>query len=212
MGLTTANRDHGQDLTIAYNRVRDYAGSDISDVAAVLGSGTRYAREIVGLLVHTGLLVEDADGLQIANDTEDVVHWVEAQRQNAPEPKLESNQIKHPCRCGCGFNTNHPGSTYLPGHDARHAGHVARAMGDPGLSDEQRSKLLEGLPSQALQAKAIDLAMRWATKAEAKGKTRTITATGSAKKGRWTYPTRTWSDGVTERNAKRDGSGEWVTV
>lgn len=36
-------------------------------------------------------------------------------------------------------------------------------------------------------------------------------ATGTVRIGRWTYPLRT-QDGVTERNAKRDGSGEWVDV
>src|SRR5215212_1459355 len=54
------------------------------------------------------------------------------------------------CRCGCGEQVGR-GALYRPGHDARHASQVGRAMMAAGAEDPV---LLAELPSEALRAKA----------------------------------------------------------
>ncbi|QDH48957.1 hypothetical protein KDI96_gp52 [Arthrobacter phage Gisselle] len=166
------------------------------------------------------------------------------------------------CNCGCGEATSSSKTMYKPGHDARHAGNVARAMA-ADYNDAGNDEKLEALPSANLKHKARMMAARLvekaATKAERAAKTReartsipedrktaTETTTGLAavvaaeeaahaeetateipepmfedetpaykeispvKVGRWEYPARQNHFGKTERNAKRDGSGEWI--
>ena len=65
------------------------------------------------------------------------------------------------CTCGCGEQIS-PTAAYRPGHDARHAGFVARAI----AADPKEAKtLLLALPSPALRAKAQRAADRLAAKA-----------------------------------------------
>lgn len=60
------------------------------------------------------------------------------------------------CTCGCGEQIG-PKATYRPGHDARHAGAVARAI----AADPKQEKTLPlALPSPALRAKAQRAAAR----------------------------------------------------
>ncbi|MGW9168705.1 hypothetical protein [Agromyces sp. NPDC055658] len=54
------------------------------------------------------------------------------------------------CLCGCG-GTVSTKANYKPGHDARHAGTVARAIVE---NPKQAKALLATLPSDALRAKA----------------------------------------------------------
>lgn len=140
------------------------------------------------------------------------------------------------CRCGCKARTQNSSSVYLPGHDARHAGQVARAAaarviettptGRPltfaVIDDED---MLDGL-SPALKAKATAHIQRLLEKAANKSEKAARVAAqaegivqahksaqkvGSVKIGRWTYPVRN-AAGLAQRNTKRDGSGEWVAV
>lgn len=55
------------------------------------------------------------------------------------------------CRCGCGEPVVRPTALYLPGHDARHAAAVGRALIAAGHADPA---LLDALPSPALRGKA----------------------------------------------------------
>lgn len=56
-----------------------------------------------------------------------------------------------PCRCGCGQPTVRAEAMYLPGHDARHAGQVGRAIiADPTQAEAELAKL----PTDRLRAKA----------------------------------------------------------
>ncbi len=55
------------------------------------------------------------------------------------------------CSCGCGQNVASTTARYRPGHDARHAAAVGRALIAAGHLD---SALLDALPSPALRAKA----------------------------------------------------------
>lgn len=178
---------------------------------------TRYARELLGVLVHEKLLAvgdngEGEDVWQVVNPgtydehtEEEAVAVIDeflnrkiptsttpkketkvtttATRPTSSKPKNETGK----CLCGCGENTAK--SNYRPGHDARHAGNIAREIAanyaTPGFD---RRTLLAALPSDALKAKAEAMAERLTTKAEAKKKpveTRVFTA--KAKVGRTTY-------------------------
>lgn len=65
------------------------------------------------------------------------------------------------CRCGCGQPVG-LGATYHPGHDARHAAAVGRALVAAGHADPD---LLSTLPSPALRAKAEAMLTRRRTSA-----------------------------------------------
>ena len=62
------------------------------------------------------------------------------------------------CLCGCGDTTR---GSYRPGHDARHASAVARAIAE---NPRRAKSLLAALPSAALQAKASRAAERLTAK------------------------------------------------
>ncbi|ASZ74366.1 hypothetical protein SEA_KINGBOB_52 [Arthrobacter phage KingBob] len=172
------------------------------------------------------------------------------------------------CNCGCGEATSSSKTMYKPGHDARHAGNVARAMA-ADYNDAGNDEKLEALPSANLKHKARMMAARIVEKEtkkaeraasrtaarkvqdkpvhaseasiaaaiaageaehaaevaaraegmpEFEGKDTHIYTYSTVKVGRWEYPSRTSTQGfiggdvrtVTERNTKRDGSGEWV--
>ena len=76
-------------------------------------------------------------------------------RTAGPDGKLVNairEQGGRRCLCGCGEAT---GRNYRPGHDARHAGQVGRALAQaPDLTVDQREALLHELPSLALREKA----------------------------------------------------------
>lgn len=118
-----------------------------------------------------------------------------------------STRLAH-CNCGCGNLVRKPKSLYAPGHDARHAGLVAREV----IATGNNALLAQALPTMALQLKAAAMVARTATKAEAKATKATVTkSVEPVKVGRWTYPAMR-KGGVILRNTKRDGSGEWVAV
>lgn len=86
--------------------------------------------------------------------------------QTAPEPVKTAGT----CRCGCGNAPRRPGRTYLPGHDARHAGIVGRAVAglQEAAPDADISHLLAELPSENLQLKAMRIAATALAKAAKK--------------------------------------------
>jgi hypothetical protein len=110
--------------------------------------------------------------------------------------------------CGCGACAEFTRGTYAPGHDARHAGLVAREVARTRNTD-----LLDQLPSAALRIKAgrmVDALLT--TKPAKSAKAATVHQDGmDVKVGRWTYPARI-VDGNLVRNTKRDGSGEWIAA
>ena len=64
-----------------------------------------------------------------------------------------------PCTCGCGAQVK---GLYKQGHDARHAGNVARAaiarlIADPDTNLADTSDLVAELPTEALRAKAAKM-------------------------------------------------------
>lgn len=132
-------------------------------------------------------------------------------------PRNATNPADLPlCLCGCQTPVNNRKRNYKPGHDARHAGQVARAMAAwPGLEySDKRAGFLDVLPTDALRWKAAtmadrliaketkgDRAVKHASKAQieaaitagekAKAKSevgKVEFASGKVKIGRWTYP------------------------
>lgn len=135
------------------------------------------------------------------------------------------------CRCGCEQQVGAT-STYRPGHDARHAGIVGRQVAELLVSKhayvsaddvpQPEADEFAKMPSLPLKYKAryvarniLEKEERKATRMEARKAKKAdkveTTELDPIKVGRWTYPARE-RDGVTERNTKRDGSGEWVVV
>lgn len=72
------------------------------------------------------------------------------------------------CLCGCGSALNGKKSQYRPGHDARHAGNIARIlveMRNEGKPADQLNAMVERLGSTTLQTKALGMAHRLEQKA-----------------------------------------------
>lgn len=80
------------------------------------------------------------------------------------------------CLCGCAEVVKSKRGTYRPGHDARHAGEVARQVAADGDTGRY-----EALPTEALRSKAAGLTARLLAKAEAQA-TRAATAEAKAAK------------------------------
>lgn len=83
---------------------------------------------------------------------------------NQPEAKAAPTPVK--CHCGCGAEAN-IGRTYRPGHDARHAGQVARAVIEApiGQAREAATEAKNALPPK-LRAKADRMIANAAAKEE----------------------------------------------
>lgn len=147
---------------------------------------------------------------------------------NTESPKFPA------CKCGCGLGVRFSDATYLPGHDAKHKGQIARQVILLGTEEP-----IAQLPSLALQAQARELVAKWTAKGKAPA-TKGVAAikidkdTGEAtvasaeldleerveeaptakyeiKIGRWTYPVKMHGHAYL-MNDKRDGSGEWGTL
>lgn len=69
-------------------------------------------------------------------------------------PKASTTVASGVCHCGCKGKTS-KGKGYLPGHDARHAGQVARAILATPVGGDNRDHLLATLPTEALRNKAL---------------------------------------------------------
>jgi hypothetical protein len=98
-----------------------------------------------------------------------------ADRPN-PGTKAEAAATSPKCLCGCNARTQRASALYIPGHDARHAGLVARAIAgydgnkpsrDP-MTKTDRNKALDALPSDLLRSKASSHADRLITTAKVK--------------------------------------------
>lgn len=66
-------------------------------------------------------------------------------------PKTAPAPVVTKCRCGCGLQTIRTDAMYLPGHDARHAGIVGRAI---IANPTQAKDLIAALPTDRLRIKA----------------------------------------------------------
>lgn len=246
------------DLRMVYLAIFDNFALNIGDIVDLDNIGNyRYARELVGVLSNQGLIAEqDVNGEEIVYqtypDTYDNIDRAEAERRideflnkaipatttASPNPTKKERKMTatttapkstdlRTCTCGCGENVAGK-SNYRPGHDARHAGNIARAafaLRKDGQTTAEAEAQINSLPTDALQAKARGMIAGWQAKdnakaaraqaqAQAKAKDADVPefTEGTMKKGRWEYPTRTYQGGVVEVNTKRDGSGSWEPV
>lgn len=137
------------------------------------------------------------------------------------------------CKCGCNEAVSAK-ALYRPGHDARHVSHLLNILKERGeFSHTYAVELSKYLPSAALKAKFMAAANRHQgipmtapTNRETKDEGQRlegsngetfevlrITEIPDVKIGRWFYPARELhtENGIeTQRNEKRDGSGEWL--
>lgn len=93
-----------------------------------------------------------------------------AAKAAAPAPKAAkaTAPTQAPCGCGCAAPAK-PGRTYLPGHDARHAGQVGRWLAaNPKATPAAQAAEVAKLPTPALQAKARKFAANRAAEATRK--------------------------------------------
>lgn len=220
------------DLKAVFLAVHDSSiTTTIPEVAVTTGLKRQYVKELIGVLQN--LTDEDGDSLVVLNSApgengNDEPHdwWqtgkttdmesnedaaarfdrVIANVGEAPRTPLNAtNPADLPmCRCGCRVPVNDRKRNYLPGHDARHAGQVGKAIAAKDPKSDEFESMLAVLPTDALRRKASDIATRRLHKAatktaptrrklEAQGKTtEEIEAvqfvSGEVKVGRWKYP------------------------
>lgn len=235
--MPTTNPHHDA-LLDTFMLAFDNFATDPSEVARLATVGnSRYAREILATLVHADLLTHDA-----VNGDEEVWQVINpgtydsATREQAlavihqflgtnptvnPTPKKATvsksktavvNPNLAPCPCGCGLTANSRKTTYRPGHDARHAGQIARAILAGGSAN-----LLEALPTPALKAKAEAQVergnMRKAApkKSTGAGRKGLIGAPVWIKVGRWVKKGEVSSTTV-DANGKVTGASEVVAI
>lgn len=141
----------------------------------------------------------------------------------APTTKRDPNPANLPsCLCGCGTVIQSRKGMYRPGHDARHAGNIGRALMEAGRID---SDLLEKLPTDKLRDKAIAMFNknneRKVTKVQAAQAKEpqvapepepTDDVEGVVKVGRVEYPAKRHPDGSITRCTTKDGKGKYVSV
>lgn len=149
----------------------------------------RYARELLTLLVDHGLMeisdeVETGDDWMVIeqpdadydgafdNVFEAIAPIVttstppdsDSDPDSTPAPatrKISSNDPLPNCLCGCGIMVNSRKTWYRPGHDARHASQVGKAMAallDEGRRSEANELLKQLQHSTRLQDKAKSIA------------------------------------------------------
>jgi hypothetical protein len=210
------------------------SASTIAEFVDATGLDAKYVRSLLVTMDKRGLLLfqpDQAEQVQGYHWDEDLDGIFES-LWNDGEPEVvtvtQAVQVTGTCRCGCGEAVAGK-RIYRPGHDARHASQVAKAL-IAGASDEA----YDALPTAALRLKAAGQVARAAKKAEVKAararatgkrsggsvnaKHGTTTSEmgkiveGTVKIGRWTYPARTLGDKSVVRNTKRDGSGDWVSA
>ena len=132
---------------------------------------------------------------------------------------IEGQLVKafYDCACGCEQEVRSEKAVFLLGHDAKLVSRLANMMkiafgsGDDaavyGLEQKAKyfSPALQGKIAKAFaNAKGNTLA-----KAKARQKAMNAVLFQTVKVGRWEYPAK-HVDGEWFRNAKRDGTGEWI--
>lgn len=176
--------------------------------------GSRFARELIGTLANSNLLgesevegdilwqtsfsVDEADRSEVEAFIDEFLGLKKAKPAKKATATSGKSTAKHegyhPCLCGCGENVPAK-SNYRPGHDARHAGEIGRALGamaQPSDSDVER--MIADLPSDRLKEKAVNIAMK--QRAKASQKVSPTFTEGTAKVGKNTVKARMTDDGI----------------
>lgn len=128
-------------------------------VDALKQSGSRYAESTIRTHVTSRMCADAADHHGTVFADLQRLDRGRYRLRHSSERGLASEVVEAlpKCRCGCEKTTSGDRTLYRPGHDARHASQIARAiLADPG----QRDVLLGALPSAALREKAASMVTR----------------------------------------------------
>jgi hypothetical protein len=186
-----------KDLRNVYLTTYDLGTVDVGDIVDKCHVNSRYSRELLGVLEHAGLLTHpDADDTSVwavpvdfsqdKADTEEsakevIDGWLKehglapqtpstatspAKERPATPRATKSKSPTGTCLCGCGSPTR---SNFAPGHDAKMAGQIARAIAEQAIREDldphHFTNLLMRLPSDLLRDKALTMAQRICDKA-----------------------------------------------
>lgn len=233
MAKNLVTRNTEVDLRTAYLLAFDNFSTTPVEVGNAVNGNSRYGRELLATLVNGGLIcstfvnndeevwqtLQTYDSIDRAEAIRIFEQWLNSQAPEAPkEIKPVTNLAE--CKCGCGELAN-KNRDYRPGHDARHAGVIGRAMATEFAANraDKAEALLVQLPSAALRIKAKGVALK-----AAEGKSRTRKATkspkveaptteiGTLKIGRWTYPAVRHIKSGQVRWERKDGSTVLATA
>lgn len=176
--------------------------------------GSRFARELIGTLAQANVLVEgeiggetiwqtafsvdDTDRAEVEAFIDDFLGIKKAKpakKASAVRPAARTkDEGYHACYCGCGENVPAK-SFYRPGHDARHAGQIGKALGAMDQpSDADVKKMVADLPSDRLVDKALRIAD--AQRAKRNKKASPTFTEGTAKVGKNQVKARMTNDGI----------------
>jgi len=156
-------KDHGHAAVLGYmGRDRKSAGMVVRTVKVTVGRGNilvlRSTRdnEIVAQMGPAGRFWAVTAPAEVPQPRDGQTADAKAV-QRAARPSR--NAKLSPCTCGCGAQVK---GLYKQGHDARHAGNVARAaiaklIADPDTNLADTSDLVAELPTEALRAKAAKM-------------------------------------------------------
>lgn len=162
---TAVQRADGTQAVISWHMTRA-AGEKYSrsnEAQRIARYGEAEGVEVVLLPVSTKLTGKDAKA-QEAAPVEDAPAIVIVRDE---APKATTGTTGNTCRCGCGEAIGTK-SQYRPGHDARHAGIVARDIAASAHEGHERTTADSDLGSEALVRKAHAMADRLTAKAAAK--------------------------------------------
>lgn len=173
-----------EDLRTAFEFVQKHEPTTPSDLAgdAVNSFNSRYSRELFGVLRDNADLITEAeeDGDFVLTPTalessNPFGEWLTEAGLNATPSSTRSGEVTAKlvneggeCYCGCTGRTSSTKSFYLPGHDARHAGQIGKAIAAARLDEsadaesikENVQVLLQELPSDKLTEKASNIGNR----------------------------------------------------
>jgi hypothetical protein len=193
-----------EDLKRTYLAVYTTGTVDVGDIVDKVHVNSRYARELLGVLTTYDLILHpdeadssvwtyNTDPFDDKADNEDsaeevFTEWAIAHNVLVPAPAPAAASVKATsaprtprtatkgsgtCRCGCGSATK---GNYAPGHDARHAGQVAKALAEYFIAGniptdsitDHGAALLAPLASDLLREKAYRIATGLVAKASTK--------------------------------------------
>lgn len=205
-------RQYAGELIGILERVEDKDGNPLVHVNSQPGESGNDSPHVYYSTFYT---VDDRSQEEMDALFDEAVPVSPVPQQETPAPadatkktaKRDPNPANLPqCLCGCGAPVNSRNRNYKPGHDARHAGAIGKAVGlmDPEeTANENRQAMLEFLPTDALRQKADAMGRRIWAKGQAKAAAKHEKAAGSKPKdevppvefvsgevklGRWKYP------------------------
>ena len=170
VAATVAQREDGTQQILSWHLTETAAikYSRSNEAQRIARHGGQTNTEVIVLPV----VVRDSKSTKVPT-VEDVVTSEDFVPQTEAEEAAQeatAGELATECKCHCGQPVG-KGKNYRPGHDARHAGNIARLISQgrtEGWPADQVNSLVRALPTNALQLKALAMAHRLDAKAAAK--------------------------------------------